>query len=373
MPNMGGGGAGGLEIDSSEPSTKTAGMIWVDTDSNKTFRRNDDNTAWINLQYVDDGIVLDQSTTFSDFTTPTTATSVSSTASDSTLEVQTSVSNSWQISGAGNSTYNEFSAGHSAIGTAFTQVEIYAKQEGPAAHTYRFYFCKVGTGAIGTGFSYVNQNFTPNIGTSAGWRATPTFGAKVLQAGDNFRMGMNEAKTATTYGTTSEVTGSKIHTGASGYSCGNDGTSESNGAFGLKLLQTFASSNLVLGAEGVYWKSNAETNPNCVLDMGSAVDIGQVALYWSSASTETQILIQTSTNGSDWTTVRTINSTALTDDTTNYIRFNLINGRYVRIYGNSGDSKVLAVRADMRLNPSLGDHEHIDISSSDTTLPLDGT
>ena len=89
--------------------------------------------------------------------------------------------------------------------------------------------------------------------------------------------------------------------------------------------------------------------------------------------TETQILIQSSTNGSDWTTVRTINSTSLTDDTTNYIRFNLINGRYVRIYGNSGDSKVLAVKADMRINPSLGDHEHIDISSSDTTLPLDGT
>ena len=37
-PDMGGGG-GGVEIDSSEPTTKTAGMLWVDTDSNKTFRR----------------------------------------------------------------------------------------------------------------------------------------------------------------------------------------------------------------------------------------------------------------------------------------------------------------------------------------------
>ena len=373
MPNMGGGGAGGLEIDSSEPSTKTAGMIWVDTDSNKTFRRNDDNTAWINLQYVDDGIVLDQSTTFSDFSQADAVTSVSSTASDATLEVNTSVGNNWSITGAGNSTYNEFSAGHSAIGVVFTQVEIYAKATSTAGHTFRFFYCKTSTGAIGSGWEYLNQNFSPVIGTSAGWRATPTFGAKILQAGDQFRMGLNEAQTLTTYGTTSEVTGSKIHTGASGYSCGNAGSSESNGAFGLKLLQTFASSNLILAAEGAFWKSNAETNPNCVLDLGSAKDIGQIALYWSSASTETQILIQTSTNGSDWTTVRTINSTSLTDDTTNYIRFNLINGRYVRIYGNSGDSKVLAVKADMRINPSLGDHEHIDISSSDTTLPLDGT
>ena len=236
MGSFSGGGGNNLVLDSSEPNTPTAGQIWVDTDSNKTYRRNDNNTAWIDLQSVDSGIVLDHSTTWADFTTPTAAT-VSTTASDSTLDVQTSVSNSWTISGAGNSTYNEFSAGHSAVGTAFTQVQIYAKQQGTSGHTYRFYFCKVGTGAIGTGFSYVNQNFTPNIGTSAGWRATPTFSTKVLQAGDNFRMGMNEPKTATTYGTTSSVTGSKIHTGASGYSCGNDGSSESNGAFGLKLLQ----------------------------------------------------------------------------------------------------------------------------------------
>ncbi len=81
MPNMGGGG-GGVEIDSSEPATKTAGMIWVDTDSNKTFRRNDANDGWINLQYVDDGIVLDASTTFSEFSQADAVTSVSSTASD---------------------------------------------------------------------------------------------------------------------------------------------------------------------------------------------------------------------------------------------------------------------------------------------------
>ena len=53
--------------------------------------------------------------------------------------------------------------------------------------------------------------------------------------------------------------------------------------------------------------------------------------------------------------------------------FNLINARYIRIYGNSGESKVLACRADARINTGFGDHEHVDISSTDTTLPSDGT
>ena len=87
-----GGGGGGVEIDSSEPATKTAGMIWVDTDSNKTFRRNDANDGWINLQYVDDGIVLDSSTTYSDFTVPSAVTSVSSTKADAWYTVQSGTS-----------------------------------------------------------------------------------------------------------------------------------------------------------------------------------------------------------------------------------------------------------------------------------------
>ena len=80
------------------------------------------------------------------------------------------------------------------------------------------------------------------------------------------------------------------------------------------------------------WESNAETNPNCVLDWGALKDFGQVALYLSSETTETQLLIQVSADASDWTTVRTINVDQLTQNATNYIRFNLINARYIRIY-----------------------------------------
>ncbi len=376
MPDMGGGG-GGIEIDSSEPSTKTAGMIWVDTDSNKTFRRNDDNTAWINLQYVDDGIVLDQSTTYSDFTVPSAVTSVSSTKADAWYTVQSGTSdistNGNDSSGAGKKSI--FKSDSPALGITFVQIKAYTKTSGSAGN-FRFYFCK-GTGNTAGSNQTYNNTFSPGPSGTATLCTAPSsaHSATTIEAGDYFNLGAyNQYETNGTKGNTGAVTGSEIQFGTGTYGCGaTDSGDPSNGQFYLELLQSFASTNLTTAAEGMIWESNAETNPNCVLDWGALKDFGQVALYWGANSTETQVLIQTSVNGSDWTTVRTINSTAFTDDTTNYIRFNLINGRYIRIYGNSGDSKVLAIRVDARINPSLGDHEHIDISSSDTTLPLDGT
>jgi len=374
-PDMGGGG-GGIEIDSSEPSTKTAGMIWVDTDSNKTFRRNDDNTAWINLQYVDDGIVLDQSTTFSEFTVPTAVTSVSSTKADAWYTIQGSSSNSWDINGSGSTgrTYkNKFLSDSPHLGISFVQIEAYLKHSGSGAQE-RFYFCKGSGNTAGSSKTY-NGGFTPSVSTSFQVVQSGTSAATTIESGDYFSLGgYNQYETSSAKGTTSAVDGSEIQLGTGHYNCAaTDSGSATDGQFYMKVLQTYASSNLTTAAEGMFWESNAETNPNCVLDWGALKDFGQVALYWGSDSTETQILVQVSSNGSDWTTVRTINSTAFTSGATNYIRFNLINARYIRIYGNSGDSKVLACRVDARINPSLGDHEHIDISTSDTTIPLDGT
>lgn len=377
---MGGGGGGGIEIDSSEPSTKTAGMIWVDTDSNKTFRRNDDNTAWINLQYVDDGIVLDQSTTFSDFTVPSAVTSVSSTKSDTWVDLTTSTT-SLSITGygggggnppsSGRSYKSIFKAGSSALGIAFVQVKTYLK----TSNNMRFYFCK-GTGNTG-GSSVTYNTWSSSMNSSFAERTTPSspHTATVIEVGDYFNIGgYNQYETNYTGYNSGAVTGSEIQYGTGTYGCGStDDGDPSNGQFYLKLLQTFASTNLTTAAEAMYWESTAETNPNCVLDWGSAKDFGAVALYLGSDTTETAILLQVSSDASDWTTVRTLDVSQLSKGATNYIRFNLVNARYIRIYGNSGSSKVLACRADARINPSLGDHEHIDISPTDATLPADGT
>ena len=383
--NMGGGG-GGVEIDSSEPTTKTAGMLWVDTDSNKTFRRNDANDAWINLQYVDDGIVLDASTTFSNFTVPSAVTSVSSTKADAYYTVQGTSGNTFSVTGTASSAatgarslQNLFGADHAAIGKTFIGVKAYTKTNDTG--NYFMYWCKGSgnTGGSNKTISISASTSGPTLNTSS------TFAAVTIEAGDKFQFGTSTSLiTNYSKGTTGTITGSTLQnfvydaggsggTGSYGNCGGASEGSPTSGGLYLEILQTFASSNLTTASQTMVWESNAETNPNCVLDWGALKDFGQVALYLSSETTETQLLIQVSADASDWTTVRTINVDQLTENATNYIRFNLINARYIRIYGNSGESKVLACRADARINTGFGDHEHVDISSTDTTLPSDGT
>jgi hypothetical protein len=138
-----------------------------------------------------------------------------------------------------------------------------------------------------------------------------------------------------------------------------------------------SASNAVDDNTSTYWESNQETNPNIYVNLGSAKNCGNMAVWWNSNSTETQIKIQSSTNASSWTDLRTINVTALTAGQYNYIRFNTKNAQYFRIYGNSGSSYVMAINEIKNTEFTDGavacDHGHSSISSSDTSLALDGT
>ena len=127
-----------------------------------------------------------------------------------------------------------------------------------------------------------------------------------------------------------------------------------------------------------YWDSNEEANPNIYVDNGSATNFNAIALYASAKTTETQIKIQVSASTSGWTDVRTLNTTSLTNGSWNYVKFNSQAGmRYARVYGNSGASKVLAFNEIKLLNFTDsevgGGHGHLSISSSDTSLALNGT
>ena len=65
------------------------------------------------------------------------------------------------------------------------------------------------------------------------------------------------------------------------------------------------------------------------------------------------------------------------DNVYNFIRFNVVNARYIRIYGNSGSSLVLASAEIKVLKKTDGElilnHGHLSISNSDTGIELDGT
>lgn len=137
------------------------------------------------------------------------------------------------------------------------------------------------------------------------------------------------------------------------------------------------------GNTGTEWTSSSETNPFVILDMGSALLLTSMAIYWDGVNTtSTQLLIQLSPDGITWTTVRTINTNLLVNGAWNYFRWNLPNialCQYVRIYGNDGSNKVLAiweVKVKQYANTSTGAflfsnvHGHPSISSSVATTAL---
>jgi hypothetical protein len=122
-----------------------------------------------------------------------------------------------------------------------------------------------------------------------------------------------------------------------------------------------------------YWQSEDEVNPWIYADMGSSTTTSNLALYPRSTTTETEIKIQSSTDAIAWTDQRTITWSNLTEGAWNYIRFNLVAAQYWRIYGNSGNSRIMVIN-EIKVLDAVSDanvrnlHGHIPISSSDTSL-----
>jgi len=139
----------------------------------------------------------------------------------------------------------------------------------------------------------------------------------------------------------------------------------------------YASSKAKDDNTSTVWKTNASTNPFIYADMGSAVNLCALAWYNDAATTETTVKIQTSTDASSWTDKRTILTSNLVASVYNFIRFNTITARYIRIYGTSGSSLVLSA-AELKVQKQtdselLLSHGHLAISNSDIGIELDGT
>jgi len=138
----------------------------------------------------------------------------------------------------------------------------------------------------------------------------------------------------------------------------------------------FALANIKDGNTSTVWKTDSENNPFVYADMGAAVNMCALAWYHDSATTEVTIKVQSSTDASNWTDERTITVSNLVASVYNYIRFNTVNARYLRIYG-TGSSKILA-SAEIKVqkktdNELIMSHGHLNISATDTAIELDGT
>ena len=124
-------------------------------------------------------------------------------------------------------------------------------------------------------------------------------------------------------------------------------------------------------------QTDAGANQWLKADYGSLVNFGGLAIYKGSANTETQWKLQASTDDSAWTDLRTQNTSDYSGSGYDYVRFNVINARYIRVYGNSGSSAVVALNEIKSLQYTdaqiVTGHGHLGISSSDTSLGMNGT
>ena len=98
---------------------------------------------------------------------------------------------------------------------------------------------------------------------------------------------------------------------------------------------------------------------------------------------DSSLTISTSDDNTNWTVNRTILTSKLTQNTSNFIRMNPTSCRYVKVVGTtpsnisrSSGSFAQLPEADGLIKPDsyvLANHEHSTISTTDTTLGLDGT
>ena len=410
MGSFSGGGASGLTQSSTEPVSPNAGDIWVDTDANKTFRRNDANDSWVDLRATDtDEIIITHSSTITDYTQPTAATSSSDASTESTDTLDSSTG--WTLNGSAS-----ISGGVLNTGTyPTTQLTIAHRSIGMILATnWTIDFDWKTTGDNGPnstqGIFGVSNGTDPRTNDSV-WIAWGTAsdvmrlyahdGSTLSQLGtDNSSFSHNTqyygriTKSGNTYTftgysdsartvTVASISGTKTNVaGLDTYAIGsteNGGTPMSNVIIDNinPIGQSFPAGDSIDDDITNRWESNVETNPNIYADMGSSTNICGIAIYPNANTTETEIKIQTSTDGSTWIDKRTITVSNLTVGSWNYIRIHCSTARYIRVYGNSGSSKVLAIseikvlsKTDSQVNSS---HGHLSISSSNTGLGLDGT
>jgi len=434
MPNMG--SAVSIFKQSSDPaSSATAGDLWSDTDSNTLYRRNDSNDAWLkitdstNYNIQVEEIVMPYSTTIGDYAQPSSATASSEKAGPSIdIDDDFSSAGSWSLSsidsiGSGTMLHNDTT---SNIGDFTSYEELPETLDDSADWTLDFdlKWNSVAGGGSGGGYWFIGLG---NDATNGAMSTSPAlvFGMAHNGADNNCAIYSYDGSSWTNRGYTGNKTADnsgtwyyfrlyrsggtiygKLFTDSSRSSQEGATVSWSTSSLGsfsywvatndptgtatskafnanldnLDLTGTATgnpASNAVDNNTATYWQSNSETNPNIYVDLGSNKNFNGLAIYPNSETTETEIKLQISTSTSFSTTSRTITVSNLTNGEYNYVRWNNILGRYVRIYGSSGDSKILAINEIKTLSYTddelTFEHGHLPISSTDTSLALNGT
>jgi len=336
-------------------------------------------------------LVMDNSTTIGDYSTPSSATCsseyVSATGSSTELIDATGAqfyfySGDQSPTTAGSATrYGTYFTSSSAlIGKEVTEFSAWLSKYGSPTGTLYFRIYNSGGTLIDTfGSLDVSTLTTSFVEKTSGTGAT-----RIIANGDRFVVDYDygnennylyiEGENSCVYDCTNTYrTYYDVHSvGKSGWYTDTDKDCHMSFTYNWETIPR-PCSQAVDDDVATSWQSASETNPNIYVDMSSSTLSSNLALYANTGTTETEITIQSSDNASDWATQRTITWSNLTEGAWNYIRFNNLSARYWRIYGNSGGSETLQID-EIKVLKSISDddvrnlHGHLSISSSDTSL-----
>jgi len=371
------GGSTGLTINSTEPISPNAGEIWSDDSTGSVYVRNSSNTAWVQVSPIDTNIIDTYSTTIGDYTTPTSASGSVTTpfqATQSASQASTVIQNgASDISRAG----LKADTGSALLGIAVTKLTFYFGRVGTLDGTV---YCRIRDSSDTIRETSTTTLTASTITTTQDTAHEFTFaGTTKLQAGDRILVEYDGTATSSN-GIHFRRYNSNNYDGTTtvfSYLTNPSTYTETSGDAKFILDGNDDSAPNVFDDDTGTNQSDTSTNPFIYIDAGSSLNLTAIAIHLNAATDETEIKIQSSSDASTWTDKRTITVSNLTDSAWNYIRFNVVNARYLRVYGNSGSSVTLAINEIKYLTKTAlelsANHTHLEISASDTTLGLNGS
>lgn len=326
-----------------------------------------------------DGLpLIDHTSTLSDYTIPDNGGSSSVDMSNSD-EVQTTVcTNGTAVNVMWHETRHgvvyKVLTGNACIGKYISNIEWYLQKTGtPTGSAYGRVFNGGNESNVKGTFATID---VATMGAGAMYKFTNNNTSVPLALNDY--IGVYE-------GTFTQASGNYIRTGTQGtdfdstwdgyqinHSDGNMSAS-TNGEASCNLFS--AGDSMVSDNTGTKLQTQSETNAWVLVSYNSPVNIAGLAIHPHANSTVTEVKIQTSLDGTTWTDKRTITWSNITEGAWNYIRFNLSYGTHVRVY--STGSGILSINEMRAYTPDASkvasDHQHLEISATDTSLALDGT
>lgn len=350
------GGSTGLTINSTQPISPNAGELWIDNSSDSVYVRNSTNDGWITITPIGN-TVESYDTTIGNYTTPTTVTSSSDATSSST----------YPTSASGSGGYN----GYANIANSYD-----------------------GNDATDVSNALVYRTDIPSWLTSTAtwdWGSSQTGNLRILykeyratEANSNFQYSTDNASWTTLLNTntgadnvnvdylSSSITWRYVRVNRSITS----GTYNNNYGLSVYEISKYIPStpNLYDDNTTTISKTTAEANPSFTADLGSSLVCTHYAIYMEADTDETEFDLEYSTDNITYTKIRTLPKTKLINGQWNYVRFNPVTARYIKIKGNSGSAKTLsATQIKIKTNANLpNSHGHNTISATDNTLALSG-